>query len=84
MNYFTSVLIGIDQLANTLLAGYPDETLSSRAYRQRHKFRWSVMQEVINLLFFWQPDHCRQAYTSEIERHQTFALRREVDSPVTD
>ena len=27
------VLIALDQLANTLLAGHADETLSARAYR---------------------------------------------------
>ena len=28
--YLLNVLIGVDQLFNTILAGYPDETISSR------------------------------------------------------
>lgn len=28
--YFWNVLIGIDQLFNAILGGYPDETISSR------------------------------------------------------
>lgn len=29
-NYFWNILIGLDQLLNTVLGGYPDETISSR------------------------------------------------------
>ena len=64
------VLIAIDQLANTLLGGFADETISSRAYRAfaEGKARWPM--RVIDALFFWQHDHCRQAYDSELERAQ--------------
>lgn len=73
-SYVTQVLVAIDQLANALLAGWADETLSSRAHRQRHKTRWAIMEKIINLLFFFQPDHCRVAYEAEITRRQTFPL----------
>ena len=33
MTYGKAVLIAADQLVNALLAGWPDETLSSRAFR---------------------------------------------------
>ena len=33
MQYIRFVLIAIDQLANAVLGGYADETLSSRIYR---------------------------------------------------
>lgn len=33
MTYGKRTLIAVDQLINTLLGGYPDETLSSRCYR---------------------------------------------------
>ena len=36
MGYGKNILIAVDQLANTALGGWPDETLSSRA------FRWAV------------------------------------------
>lgn len=35
--YALNIAIGLDQLANAVLAGHPDETLSSRAYRMRLK-----------------------------------------------
>lgn len=70
MQWVLQVLIAIDQLANALLAGAPDETLSSRAHRMRvkgHRY-WGWTARAINLLFFLQQDHCRQAYESELAR----------------
>lgn len=61
------ILIAIDQLFNTLLGGYADETISSAAHRRRMLGR-PVLAAVIDALFFWQKDHCEQAYKSEIER----------------
>lgn len=73
MQYLRFVLIAIDQLANALLGGYADETLSSRIHRgavlaAKPKRRWLVARRVVNGLFFWQPDHCRGAYEMEVMR----------------
>lgn len=70
--WITRLLIAIDQLVNVLLNGEPDETLSSRAHRMRVKGQpyWGWTAGFIDLLFFWQPDHCRQAYESERQRLQ--------------
>lgn len=65
------VLIAIDQLANTVIGGWADETLSSRAWREKHKKRrWKIMRHVIDVLFFWQKEHCKSAYESELKRLQ--------------
>jgi hypothetical protein len=67
--YFINLLIALDQLANAVYGGYPDETLSARSYREK---RWSM--GIIDLLFFWQTDgagkrnHCEQCYKYEKER----------------
>lgn len=67
MSYFANVLIGVDQLANTLLSGKPDETLSARAWRERDKHPlWPV---VIDSIFFAQLDHCERAYQTEVLRN---------------
>jgi hypothetical protein len=58
------IAIAIDQLANTLLGGYSDETLSARSYRTNSK-----TQKYINALFF-DRDHCRKSFMAEIERKQ--------------
>lgn len=66
-DYF-QVLIAIDQLFNTFVGGYADETLSSRAYRHKDDKPWA--SKIINALFWWQNDHCKEAYESEMNRTQ--------------
>lgn len=61
------ILIALDQLANTLIGGYADETISARA----HRCGWQRTERVIDWLFlavFNEFDHCRNAYTSELLR----------------
>lgn len=63
------IAIGVDQLINTILWGYPDETISARIWREQHsKRRWAIALKLVNALFFWQANHCRGAYYSEITR----------------
>lgn len=71
--YFFAVLIAIDQLANALLAGAPDETLSSRAHRMREKGQpvWGWTARAIDAMFYvFERDHCRKAWESEVSRRQ--------------
>lgn len=73
------ILVAIDQLVNTLMGGMADETLSARAWRNHMKGRRSWPVKVIDTIFFWQKDHCREAYESEIERKQLPAGYGEVE-----
>ena len=73
--WFIQVAVAVDQLANAVLRGYADETLSSRSYRMwRDKKRTGWMMHCIDALFFWQklrPDargHCHEAYLNEHDR----------------
>lgn len=63
------VAIAVDQLFNTILGGYPDETLSARAFRLQyvHK-RWAIICRVIDTIFFWQKEHCFNSYLNEKQR----------------
>lgn len=70
MTYGKAVLIAADQLMNSLLAGWPDETLSSRAYRWERDGVRSWPRRVIDRLFFWEEEHCLQSYQSEREGRQ--------------
>lgn len=63
------VAVAIDQLINTLAGGFADETISSRLHRRRLKGH-AFAAKFVNLLFFWQDDHCREAYESELQRTQ--------------
>ena len=49
--YLKNILISIDQLANTLLLGSPDETISSRLGRN---YPGSWMEKAVDWLFRWQ------------------------------
>ena len=74
MAYIQNILIAVDQVANAVLGGWPDETLSSRCYRLNSKPKWRFMEKLVNTLFFFQPDHCHKAYIAEVNRKQTFKL----------
>ena len=65
--YFHNLAVSIDQLANTLLAGYPDETLSSRSYRCRNNNKfWRYCMNFINFIFF-DKNHCFEAFQKDID-----------------
>lgn len=68
------VLVAVDQLANAILGGMADETLSARAHRMRAKGQpvWGWTAAAIDALFFWQrnPGHCERAHLAEVKRRQ--------------
>lgn len=67
------VLIALDQLANTLLAGHADETLSARAYRLSRDRGRHWPRRVIDAIFFWDENHCERSYQSErLREHLPF------------
>ena len=60
--YFWNVLIGIDQLANAVLLGDPDETMSSRMGKSlRAKEKCFLCKYICWLLDKIDPKHCRDA-----------------------
>lgn len=64
MRYGKAVLIGLDQLVNALLGGWPDETLSSRCWRLSLAGRdWP--RRLVDRLLFWDRNHCRESFESE-------------------
>ena len=76
MPYWKSVLIAHDQLVNAWLKGWPDETISSRAYRWRKKGIRKWPEKLINALFFLDRDkktgkaHCELSFESERQGRQ--------------
>lgn len=73
-DYIYNILIGIDQLVNCFLGGYPDETISSRAYRLSFKNKFgSILKTFIDFLFKpWGSNHCKASYESELKRNHLF------------
>lgn len=69
MSYLMRNLIAFDQQLNALRGGEPDETLSAWAHRLHLRGK-SGLRNFVNSLFFWQDDHCLDAYQSEVNRKQ--------------
>lgn len=57
--YLWNILISIDQLANTILGGDPDETISSRAGKLQEKRKWACL--LCKLLNYFETDHCKKS-----------------------
>lgn len=74
MPYAKAVLVALDQLGNALLSGWPDETLSSRAYRLAISGRLRWPRRFIDALFFWDREgekkHCELSFEGEREGRQ--------------
>jgi len=68
-HYLHQLAVAIDQVLNALLGGWADETLSARAYRlSKNSYRWVLVRSFIDLVFFFENNHCAVAYESEQER----------------
>lgn len=68
LRYILNVLIAADQLVNTLIGGYPDETISAAAWRgeQSGRIAGKIMRPVIDFLFLpLERSHCKRAFESE-------------------
>ena len=57
--YFWNILLSLDQLVNTIFAGAPDETISSRAAKaERNGKKWGcVLCELLDKI---DKDHCNK------------------------
>ena len=68
-----NLLISFDQGINCIVwikndgFGAPDETLSARAWRLRNQ---SNAWKRIDVIMFFDPEHCRASYDSEMNRKQ--------------
>lgn len=74
-NYF-QIAVAFDQFLNTLFGGWADETLSARLYRRALRGK-PLGAKLVNFLFFFQADHCKEAYESEIARNHLPPSMRE-------
>jgi len=59
------LLDSVSQILNVLLLnGDANESISGRAYREN----WAVAVRIIDAVMFLEPDHCRNAYLSDLAR----------------
>jgi hypothetical protein len=62
--YFWNLLIAIDQLGNSLLAGSPDETISSRAGKAVQRGN-PLAVFLCNVLHLFDRNHCVKSIESD-------------------
>lgn len=55
--------------------GSTHQTTSARAYVES----WNKRRKLINALFFWEDDHCRNAWLREVEEAERTLKRAKVD-----
>lgn len=60
-------LLAADQGACLLLTGQNDFTISGWAYLQKVEKGKSFYNDMINRIFFWQDEHCKNALIWEVE-----------------
>lgn len=65
VKYLANVAISVDQLANTLLGGDPDMTISTRMGRAIRNGRCHLCRPVCWLLGKIDKDHCARADKAE-------------------
>lgn len=67
--YFLHVAVTMSQAGNAIfLAGHPDETISARCYKNRYCAGWEIGYRMINRLYFWQENHCRNSWLYDVQR----------------
>jgi len=74
MSILKNFMIGLDQSVNCLIKlddgwGFPDEMLSARAWRLRAAH--PKLRALIDRLFFWDKNHCKECYFIELDRRQS-------------
>jgi len=71
-NYLIRVGDALSQLLNVLLFnGHPNESISGRVFRTK-----SLWYSVIDLLFFFDPQHCRTAYENDLKYAEQLIAER--------
>lgn len=76
--YCVRVAVLLSQATNcVLLFGHPDQTVSARAFANRHRPAWGAVYRTINAVFFWQADHCRNSFEADIEFARSLMQRKE-------
>ncbi|WP_428398314.1 hypothetical protein [Marinobacter salarius] len=67
-----------------LLSGCPDMTVSARCYINRDRPRWRTGYRIINRVFFWQKDHCKSSFRSDVVYALSVLTEHNGDKIMTD
>ena len=77
------LLICLDQLANVLIGlvgnrkAWADETMSAHAWRMQLEHNRTWARKLIDALFWFDKNHCKESYESEVLKRQLPPSMRE-------
>lgn len=77
MKIINRVFVMLSQNLNVLTGGAPDELLCSRMWCKKQEGLKSgkIGVAILNTIFFYEPNHCKDSYDAEVEgRHLSAAL----------
>jgi len=78
--YLWHLAIAVDQAANAILLGEPDETISARLGRwaqlQDRGWRWRIARSLCGTLDLIDPHHCEKAAAPRRDVRHELTLRR--------
>lgn len=83
IRYLISVGDAASQLLNALVfcSMNANESLSGRCHSKRHTYFYGTLRIFVNVLFWFQEDHCRFAYERDLERAREL-LRRHYEGEI--
>lgn len=69
LGYFQNLGIALTRTLAALIGADYRTSFSSQAYswEKRRKIRGYLLRPLIDLLFFFEPDHCKSSYTQQIK-----------------
>lgn len=65
MRYIWNILIAIDQFANTILGGDPDETISSRMGKLIAERKCRLCKMICRVLDWFEIHHCQKSVETD-------------------
>lgn len=68
MKRLYNILDALSQLLQVILFPRPEDTNANESMSGRSFREGFFSQKVIDRIFFWQKDHCKQAYLKDVER----------------
>jgi len=80
-NYFIHAGDATSQWINVvfLFSDNPNESISGRCWRLRHRVQWGMLRVAIDFIFSsFQDDHCRKAYEADVERARKLIAQKRV------
>jgi hypothetical protein len=67
--YFQRIFIAVSVLLNVILGGYSNQSFSARNYAWKREGKPNIIR-LIDLIFWFNPDHCAQAWSYWVVRKE--------------